>query len=93
MKMKRILTIINYIGDVLIGVAFVWSLIVTHSLRSFNYQPTRYCLGFGLLLLIPYGFYKMWHWTEYEKENKQTLIFMTILIAVMILAFTIMGVR
>ena len=90
--MKKILKSISYIGDVLIGVAFIWSLIATHSLRSFSYQPTRYCLGFGLLLLIPYGFYKMWHWAEYEKENKQTLIFITILIAVMILAFTIMGI-
>ena len=91
--MKKILNPIRSIGDVLIGVAFIWSLIAKHSLRSFSYQPTRYCLGFGLLLLIPLGFYKMWHWNEYEKENKQTLIFMTILIAVMILAFTIMGIK
>ena len=90
--MKKILNIINYIGDVLIGVAFIWSLIATHSLRAFRYEPTRYCLGFGLLLLIPYGFYKMWHWDEYEKENKQTLIFMTILIAALLLALTILGI-
>ena len=90
--MKKILNIINYIGDILIGVAFIWSLLATHSLRAFRYEPTRYCLGFGLLLLIPYGFYKMWHWDEYEIENKQTLIFMTILIAALLLALTILGI-
>ena len=84
--MKKILTILNYVGDVLIGIAFIWSLIATGSLRAFKYMPTRYCLGIGVLLLIPLTFYKMWHWNEYEKENKQNLIFITCLIVVMFVA-------
>lgn len=84
--MKKILTIINYIGDVLITIAFIWSLVATHSSRAFKYMPTKYCLGIGVLLLIPLAFYKMWHWNEYEKENKQNLIFITSLIVIMFVA-------
>lgn len=82
--MKKILTILDYTGDVLILISFIWALIATGSLRAFGYTPTRYCLGIGLLLLIPMKFYKMWHWNEYEKENKHNLIFITFLIVVLL---------
>ena len=84
--MKKILTTIRYTGDILIAIAFIWSLVATHSSRAFKYMPIRYCLGIGVLLLIPLTFYKMWHWDEYEKENKQNLIFITSLIVIMIVA-------
>ena len=84
--MKKILTILNYTGDCLILISFIWSLIATGSLRAFGYLPTKYCLGIGVLLLIPLNFYKMWHWNEFEKENRQNLIFITCLIVLMLVA-------
>jgi uncharacterized membrane protein SirB2 len=89
--MKKILSVLRYIGDGLILLSFIWSLIETGSPRPFKYMPTRYCLGLGVLLLIPFAFYKMWHWNEYEKDNKQNLIFITALIVLIVICATLFG--
>lgn len=90
--MKKTLTILNYTGDVLILTSFIWCMIATGNMRTSQYLPSRYCIGIGLLLSIPIYFYKMWHWDEYEKENRQTLIFVTGIIVLFLTAFTIFGI-
>ena len=90
--MKKTLTILNYIGDAFILISFIWCMIATGNSRVSQYLPSRYCIGIGLLLVIPLAFYKMWHWDEYEKENRQALIFVTSIIVLFLIAFTIFGI-
>ena len=90
--MKKILKILNYTGDAFILISFIWCMIATGNSRVSEFLPSRYCTGIGLLLVIPLGFYKMWHWNEYEKENRQTLIFVTGIIVLLLIASTIFGI-
>ena len=76
--MRKYLREIEVAGLLLIAIGIVNSCIWG------NWYGAWPC-GSGLLLLLTIVLYKAFHWTEYERENKQYIVIILICIFILIL--------
>ncbi|MBR1901855.1 MAG: hypothetical protein IJ826_02615 [Bacteroidaceae bacterium] len=68
--MKKFLSYLSSLGIICVLTAIVWVLIAKGNLWVARFAPTRYLALIGIIIQFPYSCYKMWHWEEYEKENR-----------------------
>ena len=76
--MRKYFREIEVAGLLLIAIGIVISCI-------WGYWYGAWPCGTGLLLLLTIVLYKAFHWTEYERENKQYIVIILICIFILIL--------
>ena len=89
MTLEKFITYLKNVGLIFVALSFIISLALFHNLNGFQHNNVLYyLLLLGVLMHLPLDFYKLWHFKEYKKDNKDLLIHIGIF-AVLIILFVI----
>ena len=94
MILNKFVTYLYYVGCVVLGIGVVGKLLT----QLLIYLPLEhmihknvliYMMGIGMLMMVPLWIYKLCHFNEYKKENKDRLITFAMVVVGVLLLFLI----
>lgn len=91
MTINKFVTYLYNVGCVVLGVGIIGKLLVRLSVLGFIHKNVFIFMGaIGILMMVPSWIYKLCHFNEYKKENKDRLISFAVITVGVLLLFYLM---
>ena len=88
MPFNKIVTHLYNVGWLALIIGVVCNILVRLSIFDFLHKNVYiYMTAIGLLMMVPYWIYRLCHFNEYKKENKERLITIAVVIVGAFLLF------
>ena len=91
MILNKFVTYLYYVGCVVLGIGVVGKMLIRLPFLGFVHKNVFiYMTAVGILMLAPYWIYRLCHFNEFLKENKERLIsFAVIIVGVLLMIFLV----